>query len=355
MTHRNNFDFIRLVAATLVIVGHAYALLALPGTPVFFRSSVSTFAVKVFFVLSGYLVVTSWLHDPHVLRFLVKRALRIWPALIAVVTLSAMVIGPLVTSLPLADYFAHPAFGRYFETIRFYVHFALPGVFETNIYPHAVNGSLWSLPAEIAMYFLVLACGVATMWFPRRAFVLVWGGLTAIILAVHASVFVFGVSTFRPMVVYATSVQAVIEVAPYFMLGGCIALAGRRLPLRARVAVGLLAIGMVLARSPWPVEPLLVPVTAYAVIALGTASFPVINQTGRFGDISYGVYLWGFPVAQTLSWRFGHDLSLGVHMALTILLTYGVALASWHLIERPALAFKPRRIPAARKRTSSAA
>lgn len=119
MNHRNNFDFIRIVAATLVIVGHAYALLALPGTPEFFRSSVSTFAVKVFFVLSGYLVVTSWLHDPSVLRFITKRALRIWPALIAVVTLSAVVIGPLVTTLPLVDYVAHPAFGRYFETILF--------------------------------------------------------------------------------------------------------------------------------------------------------------------------------------------------------------------------------------------
>lgn len=352
MNHRNNFDFIRIVAATLVIVGHAYALLALPDTPVFFRSSVSTFAVKVFFVLSGYLVVTSWLHDPSILRFITKRALRIWPALIAVVTLSALVIGPLVTTLPLVDYFAHPAFGLYFETISFYVHFTLPGVFETNIYPNAVNGSLWSLPAEVAMYLLVLACGMVTMWFPRRAFALAWCGLTMIIIALHAIIFVLGVSAFTHMVVYATSVQAVIEVAPYFMLGGCIALAGSRLPLRPLVALVLLGVGMVLARSPWPVEPLLVPITAYAVIALGTASFPVINRTGRFGDISYGVYLWGFPVAQLLSWQFGHDLSLGSHIALTILLTYGVALASWHLIERPALQFKPSSTLNSRNRKS---
>lgn len=342
MPHRNNFDFVRLMAATFVIVGHAYALLDLPGTPSFLRDSVSTYAVKVFFVLSGYLVVTSWLHDPNVRRFLVKRALRIWPALIVVVTLSAVVIGPLVTTLSIEEYFAHPAFGRYFETIQFYVHYALPGVFETNIYPNAMNGSLWSLPAEVAMYLLILTCGLVTIWLSRRAFALVWSGMTAAILALHASVFVFGVTSFQSMVIYATSVQALIEVAPYFMVGGCIALAGCRLPLRPLAAIGLLGLGVWLAEQPWPVEPLLVPITAYAVIALGTASFPWINRTGQFGDISYGVYLWGFPIAQLLSWKFGHDLSLWVHMVLTIVFTYTVAFASWHMVEKPALGFKPR-------------
>lgn len=202
------------------------------------------------------------------------------------------------------------------------------------------------------MYLLVMACGMFTMWLPRRAFALVWGGLTMIILALHASIFLLGVSAFTPMVIYATSVQAVIEVAPYFMIGGSIALAGNRLPLRPLVALVLMGVGMVLARSPWPVEPLLVPITAYAVIALGNASFPVINRTGRFGDISYGVYLWGFPVAQLLSWRFGHDLPLSSHIVLTILLTYGVALASWHLIERPALTFKPSATLRSRNRKS---
>jgi peptidoglycan/LPS O-acetylase OafA/YrhL len=342
MTNRNNFDFIRLVAATMVIIGHAYALLALPGVPVFFRSSVSAYAVKVFFVISGFLVVTSWRNDPHVLRFLIKRALRIWPALVIVVVLSALVIGPLVTNLPLDVYFAHPAFDGYFHNIRFHIRYALPGVFETNIYPYAVNGSLWSLPVELAMYLVVPACGAATMKLPSCAFAMAWGTLTAIALAVHTSVFVFGATFVQGMVIYATSVPAAVEISPYFMVGGCIALAGRWLPLVPLVGLGLLGVGIWLAGSPWSVEPLLVFITSYAVIALGTASFPLINRTGQFGDISYGVFLWGFPIAQILSWIFGYGLSLWEHTGLTIVLSYAAALASWHLVEKPALSFKPR-------------
>lgn len=342
MKHGNNFDFIRLMAATTVIIGHAYALLALPGTPGFFRVSVSTYAVKIFFVLSGYLVVKSWVHDPHAWRFIAKRGLRILPALAGVVVLSAVVMGPLVTTLSVYEYFTHIQFWLYFSNLHFLIAYSLPGVFMDNIYPHAVNGSLWSLPAEVFMYFLVLTTGLITAFLAKSRFTLLWILLTIVVLALNTLAFGFGSDIFVGKVVYGTSVFAVVEVAPYFMVGGCLYLLRDVIRQNALVAIGLMVIGYFLAKTAYPVELALIFITSYAVITLGNLSTPLINQFGRYGDISYGVYLYGFPVAQLLSWQYGHDLSLYTHIILTIAISYVFAFASWHLLEKRALKLKPR-------------
>src|SRR5579871_1464824 len=90
----NNFDHVRLFGALLVIYGHAYPL---TGTviPGFAANGVATIGVKIFFSISGYLVAQSWLRDPNIVRFFTRRALRIFPALIAVVLLSTFVLGPI--------------------------------------------------------------------------------------------------------------------------------------------------------------------------------------------------------------------------------------------------------------------
>lgn len=342
MKHTNNYDFIRLVAATLVIVGHAYAILALPGTPVVFRSSVSTFAVKMFFVLSGYLIVQSWVHDPHIWRFIAKRALRILPALTGVVCLSALIMGPLISTLGLYEYFTHMQLWLYFSNLRFLIAYSLPGVFSENIYPHAVNGSLWSLPAEVFMYFLVMVTGIVATALSGRWFVAIWSALTVVALGLNTFAFGFGSQIFTGKVVYGTSIFALVEVSPYFMVGGCLYLFREKMPQNALIAAVLMVAGYYLSYSAYPVELALIFITSYAVIVFGSLSTPVLNQFGRYGDISYGVYLYGFPVAQFLSWQFGHDLSVNAHTALTIAITYVFAFGSWHLLEKRALMYKPQ-------------
>ena len=105
--HReNNFDAVRLIAAAAVIYGHAHPLTGTVDVG-FMGNAVQSFAVKVFFVISGFLIATSWIADPNVPRYLEKRALRIFPALVVVVVLCAFVLGPVVTTLPLTQYFAN--------------------------------------------------------------------------------------------------------------------------------------------------------------------------------------------------------------------------------------------------------
>lgn len=218
-THPNNFDFVRLVAASLVIWGHAYPLLDEPGLPALMGSSIHTFAVKVFFVVSGYLIVASWVREPDPLRYTMKRGLRILPALFVVVILSAFVLGPLVSNLSLAEYFASPVLLGYLRNILLNIRYSLPGVFEDNIYPHAVNGSLWTLPVEATMYLFVLLLGVVTFWSSSRMFTAGWFLLTVIFLATAVIRIHFVPDLFQSQIIWGMLVTAFLDVAPYFMVG----------------------------------------------------------------------------------------------------------------------------------------
>ena len=156
----NNFDFVRLVAASMVLYSHHFILAGRPEEPkVFGIISFGHLAVVMFFSLSGYLVTQSWQSDPHIFRFAMRRILRIWPALAAAVIFCALILGPLVTSSPLIDYFENGGTWSYFKNLIIPRAFHLPGVFENNPYPLSVNGSLWTIPIEVLCYMVLGAAG----------------------------------------------------------------------------------------------------------------------------------------------------------------------------------------------------
>jgi peptidoglycan/LPS O-acetylase OafA/YrhL len=337
----NNFSFVRLVAASMVLVGHSYAINGVPGVPVFFRASISTLAVKIFFVLSGYLVTKSWLDDPSVPRYIVRRALRIMPALVCVTILSMFIVGPLFTTIELSQYLGHTALWSYLYNIVFYIHYSLPAVFAANIYPHAVNGSLWSLPAEVAMYIIVAVVGICGQaqfrWF--------WLASTILIIALNFWFVALGFRPVAPVVFYATDVMAWLAIAPYFMVGGCMYVFRDTAVMRPNLLFAAMAVvaGVFLARSASAVEPLLIAITSYAVISFCLSSTPLIRDFGRFGDISYGVYLYAFPIQQMIAAKLHNSIGFVQSTALALLATYAAAFFSWHLLEKQTLKLKPAR------------
>lgn len=121
-----------------------------------------TLTVAAFMAMSGFFVMKTWERDPHLARFWVRRALRIMPGLVVVLALSALVLGPLVTTLTPAEYFAAPDTWSYLvrNTLLFPQQYELPGVFADNAYPAAVNGSLWCLPVEVLGYAMVTVFGL---------------------------------------------------------------------------------------------------------------------------------------------------------------------------------------------------
>ena len=162
-SRRNNFNALRLIAALMVLVSHCFALTnhteplgSISG------ETLGELGVSIFFAISGFLIARSWCDDPVIGRFLLKRALRLIPALVVAVLVTALVVGPLVTVLSPSGYFGSLDVYRYVaqNSVLYTVNGRLPGVFVHNVYPDAVNGSLWTLPVEAIAYLGALALGM---------------------------------------------------------------------------------------------------------------------------------------------------------------------------------------------------
>lgn len=333
----NNFDFVRVVAAFCVIYSHQYGLTGLPEPTVLGVHSLGGLGVMLFFTLSGYLVSASWNADPNVPRFILRRFLRIWPALAVVVLLTCFVLGPAITTLSLHDYLAHPLVGAYLNNLRFVMHDQLGSfLFGNSVRPN-INGSLWTIPLEVKCYAVLAllgACGLlAKRWL-----------LTTLVL-----VFIFSYAVLEARgeaIVDALNwrheQRISLEFAMFFLTGAMLQRYDISSNGRGRKwAWALCLLGAALAielQRPMLALWLVVPAAA---LLFGTASTPYVRQTGRFGDFSYGLYLYAMPIQQTLIWLFRDKLPWSTVFAMALLLTLGMAALSWHLVEERALRHKP--------------
>ena len=173
----NNFDFLRFLAASFVIVTHGVTLLNRVGEDPFGKLSsnffpMSFYGVRIFFIISGYLIAQSLEHSQGVIDYLWKRVLRLFPGLIVVVCLTVFVVGPLFTNLSFKEYFYAPATWNYLKTILiFRTGIKLPGVFQNNPYNSNVNGSLWTLAYEFSCYLALIIFHKAQIFSKRWLYI----------------------------------------------------------------------------------------------------------------------------------------------------------------------------------------
>lgn len=307
-----------------VLVFHSWPLTGLTPIPEVAGIRVYDLAVYVFFSVSGYLISTSWYQAPIIRVYLAKRALRIFPALVAVVTLTTFVVGPLVTTS--THYFSSPQTWSYLSNVTLLATYRLPGVFDENPL-HAVNGVFWSLGPEFLCYLIVLGLGLLLRQ-RRLVAALVMTGMLLMVAVL-------------PVQPLGETASAMV----FFGVGTIIAavLDGRRLPVWPVAVLVPLWIGAAaLLPELWPLAHLqlgwlFVP---YIVIALGQASTPVFRRAARCGDFSYGLYLWGFLVQQVVI-AVAPPLPFALNIVIVIGITAALAAASWHVIEKRALALKP--------------
>jgi peptidoglycan/LPS O-acetylase OafA/YrhL len=328
----NNLDALRLGGALLVILGHSYVLLGSAAVPPrIFGEPLHGLGVHVFFIISGYLISKSWLRRPDLRTYLAARALRIFPALVVAVVLTVFVAGPVLTTLDSRDYFASSDTWSYLRNAVLQPVYGLPGVFDSVPYPSVVNGSLWTLPVEFACYLVVPLLLVA----PRVLhvpLVLVFAAVSVGIHVVQPTVGVFGF--------FSLATAAVPWI--YFAGGMLVALLLDRRHLRLDVALlGLFVVTVATAVWPQTTNPLSWIVLPYAVLALGLTSTPVLSRSSRFGDFSYGLYVFAFPVQQLVIQVVGVR-GLAVNAVVVTLVTLALAAASWYAIEAPALKVKTR-------------
>jgi peptidoglycan/LPS O-acetylase OafA/YrhL len=353
--HRlNNFDALRLLAASLVVVAHSYALTGRLGPWADHGLDFGLIGVTTFFAISGFLVTSSWRAQPKIYPFAAKRLLRIVPALVVIVLVCAYVMGPLVTNLSTGGYLSD------WQTHSWVIHnslfdpiYQLPGVF-TDHPNTAANGSLWSLAVEIRAYALVMICGLLGFFAGWRIALLVAIGAAFAVLSlpsVWTSLDPSAQHTIRDVVGAGASGTTVMIA---FVAGMLISIERRHIHLHT--AAGVLA-GAAFLLSYWlsdGARTVLLPLAlAYLVIFLAYRTPPLPWLT-RWGDASYAIYLLAFPVEQlTVSW-LGNDASPAAVIAIALPVTWALALVSWRLVEAPMLKLK-RRLPRSGRRRPSTA
>ena len=329
----NNFQLIRFLAAMAVIVFHCYALTNHwtdePLWKLAPELNLGALGVKSFFVVSGYLVTGSWLARRRLAPFASARALRIYPALFCATVLS-VALGAWSSAVPLTallvdpltlDYAWRTASGWVFRD-------QVPGAFAVNPFPHAVNGSLWTLPVELRLYVAIGIAGVVGI-LARR-------GLWIAAVAALFALFVRWPELFP----IAPNDKVTQELALLFALGSLawvwreaipVSLAGLAIVL-AVIVINPLALGR---------GALFPPLLTYAVLVAACHPRLLWPAFNRLGDYSYGLYIYAFPIQQTIV-----QLTPGIGplplFALAAPLTLFVAALSWHVVERPALGLKSR-------------
>jgi len=339
MGHRdNNFDFLRVFAALMVVYGHGWVLSTNTG-PGFWGVPFARIGLDIFFSISGYMVTGSWMRTPDLRSFFAKRALRILPGLAACVLFTTFVLGARLTRLPLGEYLTSQGTFKYLANIVLHPTLYLPGVFEGMKLGGAVNGSLWSLFPEALCYLTVPV--FAMLAIRTRMWALGLGG----VLAGGLGLWLFYGYAGDVLVVNATDVKYMLVQVPFFFIGGLFRLLEDRVPGLYRADVALLGYTLNWMVSSWygwwnvPVEWATLP---YMALCFGRMSMPVLRRTGRFGDFSYGLYLYAFPVQQVILGAMPHD----EYPILTcMVLTLPFAVLSWHLVEAPALRWKPGGVP----------
>lgn len=333
----NSFSVVRLFCALAVVVSHSFLLVTGSGAadPLAWASvDLGQVAVNTFFFLSGLMLARSYSLRPNLLTFFRARALRILPALIA---------SGLVVALLIAPFGTHHTFSGYYEELRTWLYPAasatlfeeatLTDVFAFGTQPGEINRPLWTIKYELLAY---AAFGIAAaLGFMRHKAVV----LTA--LAVFAGLFV----AIDFVVVGESPLGSVLRFGSCFLLGVAAHQFATHIRLKAWIAVALIGGWLVLDDSV--VGPALsIVAIAYAALVIGALRFPVLTREARNADLSYGLYLYAWPVQQALL-PFVLGTSLGVvgHLALTIIVGGTLAALSWHFVERPALALKVWRAP----------
>lgn len=348
-SHANNFDFLRFLGAAFVIYGHSYPVsnrgeldhLQLWSLGLF---PTAHMGVALFFVISGYLIAQSLQNSTSAVNFLWKRALRIFPGLLVAALITIFVLGALATSLPWAEYFQNINTYKYLLIVKLYPPYpnTLPGVFDQTP-DTAVNNSLWTLAYEFTCYFALL---LASLLFPKNkrtwiltVFVILWASFFFWFHYLHTS------SASLPLL--NLKIYNLLEFGIYF-LGGSVGYYYKEyIPFRGYLALGalMLWLGSYVLASRFSFVPLSAIIWVrylaipYLVLYLSFLKGP-LNGFGRYGDFSYGLYIYAYPIQRIIVSVVGETAPVSQIIVLSFICILPFAWFSWKFVEKPFLRFK---------------
>lgn len=325
------FDALRIVFCVVIVLWHAYCLSL--GARVIDKGLMFVILrgiLPMFFFLAGFLVTGSALRLKSVKSFFIFRVFRIFPALVTEVFLSAVILGGLITTLPLAEYYSHPGFAAYFLNIVGVVRFLLPGVFESNPLPY-VNYNLWTLPGEFYCYIGMFVLLATRAIFHRR-----------VVLVLLSVAILFFTERFFLWTETAGPAQNTIVVYSWFlpcsfMIGVLAYLFADKIVLnRGFLLLSLAAFAGFLWDSTMPVGVL---GACYLCLYAGFADLRRF-ALAKHGDFSYGIYLYGYPIQQALVYFFPVLKNPWLLGMASLPVSIGFAMLSWRFIEKPVLGLR---------------
>ncbi len=334
----NNFDFLRILFSSLVILSHSYPLtyaLYNKEEPLYSITNgqvdFGSLAVNAFFVISGYLVFISLKNSSSGLNYFWKRLLRLLPGLFILLLITIFLIPFFYSG---TNIFLEKTYWTYMPSnlTLYRIQYEVTGVFENNPKPRAINGSLWSLSYEVSMYLylLVLFRIRNTKWI---FWVLLASFFVAFILHITGSAFLE-----KYLVRIQLHAKELYRLSAYFLAGSLLSFANLKKVASYKVVIPILlvliaALGFNFYKY---LAPVLLPIFILLISVAGTKPFNTITKAS--GDISYGVYIYGFFVQQILMYYF--KLKTILLFVVIVFITYNLAYFSWHYIEKKALKYK---------------
>ncbi|MCV6546637.1 MAG: acyltransferase [Cohaesibacter sp.] len=336
----NNFDLIRLLLASLVIVSHSYPLFAGSDDPWQAYGSlhnIGQLCVMAFFVVSGLLVTRSATRSRSLLSYAISRVYRLIPGAFVCALWMVFFLGLAFTTLSLGDYLLNGRIWSFLgrNTLLMSIQYDLPGVFKDNVYAGAVNGSLWSLKIEIKMYLIfgLLVFGLRLL---PRLLPYLKHILLVFALVLLAQIYIPGMFfSFDP-----GGKGLSLWGYGYYFAAGAVLFAWSDLIARNLSVALALALGTAfLVHTPFYDFALRLSLP-YLVYCFAFSQIAVLRKSRGLPDISYGIYIYGFPVQQGLSALYAQSLGFWTLTALSLLITVLLAIFSWYAIEHPSLTRK---------------
>ena len=333
----NNFNLLRLLAAFAVLISHSFAML---GQPEPFAASVGknlgAMAVDIFFVTSGFLVCASLMRSQNAYDYLRARALRIFPALWVMLLFSVFVLGACFSRLDFSSYLHEAQTWRYLlknAVLMADVEFYLPGMFERHHLAGIVNGSLWSMIYELSMYVLLLLSCVTYFYVVK---------FRSHVVALIAALTVFlGVWFLSDKFYFLLHLQ-LLRFVWFFFIACVFYWLRHRIPMSGKIMMAIVVVSAfsltISGHAFLMVYYLSLP---YVLLYLAYVPAGLIRSFNRLGDYSYGVYLYAFPLQQTLIAAYS-GWSVSSLAICAACLTLICAIGSWHGVERPILALRSR-------------
>lgn len=336
----NNFDLIRLAAALTVLVSHSFPLSGTPTSSsswysLFLGYEPSSLSVYAFFSISGFLIAGS-LERRSLLEYWQARALRILPALAVTSFVTTLLIGPIFTTFSMSEYFFSPETYNYLKnSIPYRTIFTLPGVFTDLPLAQSVNGSLWTIPIEAFCYVALAVIFIAG----ARSFKLALPAILAISSYLTWNSF-YGSNT--PKIIFgAFELLPTLRFGLIFLVGTALWTYKDIIPFKGGIAASCFAILLLGSRFGQYNLALFIALP-YLLFYLAYRRPVFQSAIRKLGDLSYGTYLFAFPIQQSLVSLTDKTINVWVLAITTAAISLGLAWISWRFIEKPAIKIKNR-------------